>query len=125
MVQDLALRQNPLEVNVINTAKVSDLIGLICYHYSNLNYSPVLQYVSLDTNFKLFLFLIFATYCRTDVSKYALYVAEDNGEIDTDLPPRSPSENVSRFHFPFLALVERNSFGMEVSVSSKKYQVSV
>lgn len=37
-------REFPLEIQVVGTAKVSEVIGLICWHYKNEGYEPPLRY---------------------------------------------------------------------------------
>ncbi|KAL3186033.1 hypothetical protein MRX96_028162 [Rhipicephalus microplus] len=68
-----------------------DLIGLVCWHYTNEGRSPKL---------------------RPSVSQYCLRIAEESGEIDEDFPPLDPREPVTKFEFPYLALaeVEREDF---------------
>uniref|UniRef100_A0A915J398 Sin1 middle CRIM domain-containing protein n=1 Tax=Romanomermis culicivorax TaxID=13658 RepID=A0A915J398_ROMCU len=76
-----------LPICISTDARVRDLIGLTCFHYTKNGYKPDL---------------------RPDVRYYDLRVAEDDGQVDSALPPRSPAENVSRFLFPTMALVEKN-----------------
>lgn len=40
-------------------------------------------------------------------------MCEDNGEIDDDLPPLDRHENVGKFGFPILAMVELKSRSSE------------
>jgi hypothetical protein len=44
---------------------------------------------------------------RDDVSQFALYIAEDDGEVDWDFPCLDPKETVAKFGFSYLALVHR------------------
>lgn len=46
---------------------------------------------------------------RDGVNYYALYIAEDDGEIDFDFPCLDSRETVAKFGFGFLAIVERDS----------------
>ena len=41
------------------------------------------------------------------VEAYALHIAEDDGEVDTDFPALDPKETFSKFGFNQLALVEK------------------
>ncbi|KRZ27708.1 Target of rapamycin complex 2 subunit MAPKAP1 [Trichinella pseudospiralis] len=85
-LDDCELRKVPVHVVMNGNAKVSDLIGLVCYIYTANNWNPPLI---------------------QDVNRYALYVAEDTGEVEYGLPARSTSERVNHFHFPFMAIAPR------------------
>uniref|UniRef100_A0A5S6QUC5 CRIM domain-containing protein n=1 Tax=Trichuris muris TaxID=70415 RepID=A0A5S6QUC5_TRIMR len=87
MLQDESQRQVPLNITISRQSKVHELIGLVCYHYTANGFLPPL---------------------KESVEKYALYVAEENGEIDYGLPARSPMESVAHFHFPCMAMAERS-----------------
>ncbi|KAJ8890137.1 hypothetical protein PR048_009644 [Dryococelus australis] len=76
----------PIHVTVVATAKVQDLVGLICWKCS-LEHPDV----------KL----------KQGVEHYGLYIAEDDGEVDWDFPCLEARETVAKFGFGFLALVER------------------
>ncbi|XP_013789435.1 target of rapamycin complex 2 subunit MAPKAP1-like [Limulus polyphemus] len=76
----------PLEVKTMISAKVQDLIGLICWQYTNEEKEPKL---------------------KPNVGYYCLKIAEENGEVDEDFPSLNPNEPVSKFDFPVLALVEQ------------------
>ncbi|XP_076343624.1 SAPK-interacting protein 1 isoform X2 [Tachypleus tridentatus] len=76
----------PLEVKTMISAKVQDLIGLICWQYTNEEKEPKL---------------------KPNVGYYCLKIAEENGEVDGDFPSLNPNEPVSKFDFPVLALVEQ------------------
>ncbi|KAK6194655.1 hypothetical protein SNE40_000252 [Patella caerulea] len=80
-------RSYPMPVVVIATAKVYDLIGLICWQYTNENRSP-----KLNPKFEI----------------YSLHIAEDDGEVDSDFPSLDNREPMSKFGFGKLALVERS-----------------
>lgn len=101
-------RNYPLEVCVIGTAKIHELIGLICYLCSIAYPDTVLL----------------------TVKNYGLYIAEGDGEIDTgknycydrlkefttahfmistDFPPLDAREPCSKFCFSHLALIERRN----------------
>ncbi|KAG4073572.1 hypothetical protein HA402_000796 [Bradysia odoriphaga] len=80
-------RNYPLEVCVIATAKIHEFIGLICYMCS-ISYPDVVLLT---------------------VKNYGLYIAEADGEIDTDFPPLDAREPCSKFCFSHLALIERRN----------------
>lgn len=85
--EDLGSKNNaPLEVVIVSTAKVQDLIGLICWQYTNEGREPKLHH---------------------DINKYCLRIAEDNGEVDPDFTSLNPREPLSKFNFPSLALTEK------------------
>jgi hypothetical protein len=76
----------PLEVVIVNTAKVQDLIGLICWQYTNEGREPKLNH---------------------DINRYCLRIAEDNGEVDPDFTSLNPKELLRKFDFPSLAITEK------------------
>lgn len=78
---------DPLEVVIVSTAKVQDLIGLICWQYTNEGREPKLH---------------------PDISRYCLRIAEDNGEVDPDFGSLNTKEPLSKFNFPSLALTEKS-----------------
>ncbi|XP_011304449.1 target of rapamycin complex 2 subunit MAPKAP1 [Fopius arisanus] len=78
-------RRYPLQIVVLGTAKVQEFIGLICY-----------KYASEHPNHNL----------KEDITKYGLYITEDDGEVDWDFPCLDPREVISKFEFPSLCLVE-------------------
>lgn len=82
-------RKKPLFVDVIYTAKIQDLIGLICWQFTN-------NLEGKDNSQLL----------KSNVSNYCLRIAEENGEVDPDFPCLNPNELVSKFGFPMLALEE-------------------
>lgn len=81
-----AKNSGPLEVVIVSTATVQDLIGLICWQYTNEGREPKLHY---------------------DLNRYCLRIAEDNGEVDPDFSSLNPKEPLSKFNFPLLALTEK------------------
>ncbi|XP_071821013.1 target of rapamycin complex 2 subunit MAPKAP1-like isoform X1 [Apostichopus japonicus] len=81
-------REFPLEIQVVGTAKVSEVIGLICWHYKNEGYEPPL---------------------RDSIDNYCLMIAEEEGEVDDDFPALDCKEAISKFGFSTLALVEKAS----------------
>ncbi|CAG2109000.1 unnamed protein product [Medioppia subpectinata] len=80
-------RQHPMEVVTQINARVDDLIGLICWQYTNEGKEPRL---------------------KANVSHYSLRIAEENGEVDADFPSLNSKELVAKFGFPVLALVEKD-----------------
>lgn len=80
-------RQHPMEVVTQINARVDDLIGLICWQYTNEGKEPRL---------------------KPNVSHYSLRIAEENGEVDPDFPSLNSKELVAKFGFPVLALVEKD-----------------
>ncbi|XP_067215975.1 target of rapamycin complex 2 subunit MAPKAP1 isoform X2 [Linepithema humile] len=77
-------RTYPLQVVVTATARVLDFIGLICY-----------KYASEHPDHKL-----------KDLSRYGLYITEDDGEVDWAFPCLDPRETISKFEFTTLGLIE-------------------
>lgn len=80
-------RAYPMAVVVVATAKIQDLIGLICWQYTVEMREPPLQ---------------------ENVDMYCLHIAEDDGEVDADFPSLDSKEPVSKFGFTKLALVEKD-----------------
>lgn len=78
-------RTYPLQIVVVATAKVLEFIGLICY-----------KYATEHPNHNL----------KEDITKYGLYITEDDGEVDWDFPCLDPREVISKFEFTTLGLVE-------------------
>ena len=74
-----------VQLVVISAAKVSDVIGLVCWHYTNQGRRPPLPYEKVDA--------------------YSLLFAEEDGEYDFDFPCLDKSESIAKFHFTSLALV--------------------
>ncbi|XP_063700648.1 stress-activated map kinase-interacting protein 1 [Culicoides brevitarsis] len=79
------LSNYPLEISVISNASIEEFIGLICYKCSIQN--PDVPLMS--------------------VRNYGLNMAEEDGDVDPDFPPLESTEPCSKFHFGYLALVER------------------
>lgn len=80
-------RGYPISVVVIATSKIQELIGLVCWQYTNEGREPVLH---------------------ENIERYCLHIAEDDGEVDMDFPSLDPKEPVSKFGFSKLALVEKD-----------------
>lgn len=81
-------RAIPIQVTVLGTACVQDLIGLIMYKYTSEGRDPPL---------------------KNDVKSYCLQIAEDDGEVDTDFPALDNKEQITRFCFTCLALVQNDT----------------
>ena len=85
----------PTDVVIVSHALVKDLIGLICWQYTNEGREPKL---------------------KPDVNRYCLRIAEENGDVDPDFPSLNPNEPVSKFGFPVLALVEKEEDELNASL---------
>lgn len=81
---DMKCGPNWIEVVVLAHARVCDLIGLICWHYTHLEIGPPL---------------------KSDISAYALKIAEENGDVINDFPSLKSTDDISRYGFPCLALI--------------------
>lgn len=80
-------REFPFQVCVLRLAKVSELIGFVCWKYMTQNKDP---------NFKF----------RESVDCYGLYIAEDDGEVAWDFSSLDPKETVGKFGLAYLAMVD-------------------
>ncbi|KAG8199423.1 hypothetical protein JTE90_000291 [Oedothorax gibbosus] len=87
-MQEAAERNYGMEVICLSNARVHDLIGLICWMYTNEGKEPKLM---------------------PSVSNYCLKIVEETGEVDEDFPSLDANEFVGKFGFPFLALIEKQS----------------
>lgn len=85
-----------MEVVTQSHARVDDLIGLICWQYTNEGKEPRL---------------------KPNVSNYCLRIAEENGEVDPDFPSLNSKELVAKFGFPVLALVEKDELENNILVT--------
>uniref|UniRef100_T1I6Y7 Uncharacterized protein n=1 Tax=Rhodnius prolixus TaxID=13249 RepID=T1I6Y7_RHOPR len=79
-------RKYPMEVAIVNWAKVLDLTGLVCWKCS-------IEHTEITM--------------KDNVNHYGLFIAEDDGDVDWDFPCLNSSETVGKFGFTYLALVER------------------
>ncbi|KAG7173374.1 Target of rapamycin complex 2 subunit MAPKAP1-like [Homarus americanus] len=79
----------PMVVSVVNChqARVIDLIGLICWLYTKENRQPPL---------------------RGGVERYALHIAEEDGQVDWDFQALRNRDVIEKFGFNVLALVEKD-----------------
>ncbi|BES92991.1 Stress-activated map kinase-interacting protein [Nesidiocoris tenuis] len=82
------IQKFPMEVSIVSSAKVSDLIGLICWKCST-EFSDVTL--------------------KDDVDAYRLFIAEDDGDVDWDFPCLDSREVINKFGFSHLAVVDRES----------------
>eukprot|EP00112_Aurelia_sp_Birch-Aquarium-sp1_P000198 Seg1017.1 transcript_id=Seg1017.1/GoldUCD/mRNA.D3Y31 product="Target of rapamycin complex 2 subunit MAPKAP1" protein_id=Seg1017.1/GoldUCD/D3Y31 len=78
----------PMHVTVLATASVQDVIGLILYKYTVEGKQPRVQ---------------------QQVKRYSLYIAEEDGEVDMDFPALDEKEQITKFGFQYLALVEKHA----------------
>lgn len=74
-----------IEVNCLSNTRICDLVGLVCWHYTQLQLGPPLE---------------------PDSNLYALKICEENGDIDSDFPSLTPFDEIKRYGFPYLAMVE-------------------
>lgn len=102
-------RTYPLQVVVTATARVLDFIGLICYKYASEhpdhNLKSVTSYLTSLTHTCL-IHEVSAVTFREDISRYGLYITEDDGEVDWAFPCLDPREAISKFEFTTLGLIE-------------------
>ncbi|RZC35178.1 target of rapamycin complex 2 subunit MAPKAP1 [Asbolus verrucosus] len=97
-------RNYPLQVCCIGTAKIHDLIGLILLKCST----------------------VYEDYLWKPVVNYGLYITEEDGEVDRDFPCLDSRENIAKFGFTCLGLVEHSdptkcvSFGNSETVTIRK-----
>ncbi|KAK2550639.1 Target of rapamycin complex 2 subunit MAPKAP1 [Acropora cervicornis] len=77
-----------MEFSIFLTMQSEDLIGLIMYKYTSEGRDPPL---------------------KNDVKSYCLQIAEDDGEVDTDFPALDNKEQITRFCFTCLALVQNDT----------------
>lgn len=90
---NLEQRPFPMTILVTASAKAQEVVGLVCWHYTQEGRKPDLKTLigPIDPN--------------CDLSKFSLHMAEDDGEIDTDFPPIVPTDPVSKYGFTKFALV--------------------
>ena len=94
----------PTEISSIATAKVSDVIGLICWKYTHENKQPPLM---------------------KSPAHYGLNIAEDNGEVDWDFPSLDNKESVAKFGFDYYAFVEKEEKVNKPETVEQNYVVQV
>jgi hypothetical protein len=100
-----AERSYPMTVVTLSTARIQQLIGLICWQYTMENRQPRLL--------------------ETDIAAYTLNMVEDDGEVDTDFPPLDSREPVNKFGFNKLALVAKSVSPHSIVKKSKMLVVAV
>lgn len=61
---------------------------------------------------------------RDSADYYSLHIAEDDGEVDLDFPCLDPKDNITKFGFSVLAIVEKNSSRVDSSVIISVYVFS-
>ena len=81
------LLSKPILVSISRDARISDLTGLSCYKYTLENRKPTLD---------------------SSVGNYSLFMCEEDGNVDWDFPALEPSDQVSKYGFSILAVVERS-----------------
>uniref|UniRef100_A0A0B7A0Q7 Target of rapamycin complex 2 subunit MAPKAP1 n=1 Tax=Arion vulgaris TaxID=1028688 RepID=A0A0B7A0Q7_9EUPU len=86
-------RAYPMSIIVTANAKAQEVVGLVCWQYTQEGMKPDLQSVAGQIDPNDFL------------NKFSLHMAEDDGEIDTDFPPIVPTDPVSKYGFTKFALV--------------------
>jgi len=68
---------------------------------------------------------VFGNFSSPDISCYSIYMAEEDGEVEYDFPPRSPNESVSRFYFPFLVMQQDRLPTSQQASTSKQRLITV
>ncbi|XP_023297430.2 stress-activated map kinase-interacting protein 1 isoform X1 [Lucilia cuprina] len=83
-------RNYPIKICVLSHAKISDVIGLVCY-------KATVEFPDLPLK---------------SIRHYGLYMTEDNDDLE-DFPPLDHREPCSKFGFSHLTLAERRPMGIE------------
>lgn len=78
-------RRYPIHINVLGSATIQQLTGLICYKCS-------IQYPDVELN---------------SAKQYSIFLVEEDGSIEPDFPPLEPLEPCSKFCFANLAIGPR------------------
>lgn len=73
-------RNYPLNVCVLSSARMLELVGYICWKYTTDNADAEFQF-------------------KENVNSYGLYIAEDDGEVDWDFSFLDPKETVGKVFF--------------------------
>ncbi|XP_065066625.1 target of rapamycin complex 2 subunit MAPKAP1-like [Rhopilema esculentum] len=81
-------RDKPVSITVLANVCVRDVIGFVLY--------------KCTAEGKI-------TRAQQDLKSYRLYIAEEDGEVDMDFPALDEKEQMTKFEFQFLALVERHA----------------
>lgn len=99
-------RVYPLRVNVLSKARIGEFIGLILF-YCYVHHPEISRKIDFkDVNIE---------------NDYSIYISDETGEVDTDLPPLDNSEQVQKFHFSHLAFsrkIAQNFQSRSFSVAS-------
>lgn len=93
-VKQRGVRPVKLQLCVDTNAKISDVVGLACFKYSAAKYEPEIT---------------------RPVSAYALYMAEESGDAEVDLPPFDPTDKLAKYGFTCLAMVPADRISPEKS----------
>lgn len=88
-----------MQIKVYKFARISDLIGLVCYKYKSEKREPALKY--------------------DNVNGYHLKIADDTGEVETELSELESFNLVGKFGFSHLALIENSSYLSESNADKK------
>lgn len=92
-------KKNFMQIKVYKFARISDLIGLVCYKYKSEKREPALKY--------------------DNVNGYHLKIADDTGEVETELSELESFNLVGKFGFSHLALIENSSYLSESNADKK------
>lgn len=110
-------RNYPLFVCCIGGAKIQDLIGLILLKCRCGNYPEHIKYTFFtsyyfSTNYK--------DHTWKSVANYGLYITEEDGEVDRDFPCLDARENIFKFGFTCLGLVEHGDSSKSVTFDNSE-----
>ncbi|CAF0913084.1 unnamed protein product [Adineta ricciae] len=94
-------RKQKLLIIVASHATVGETVGFICYKYTIENREPALT--------------------QKDPSKYSLYIADDDGQAEDDLPTLAHARPIGEYEFPHLALVEQQESSASKLSNEEEY----
>lgn len=97
-------RLQAVNVTFVESATVSDVIGLTLYKYVLKARKPRYQ---------------------NDVKSYSLHIAEEDGEVDMDFQSLEEKELMSKFGFSHLALVEKHKATKQPVLSKNSVEVKI
>jgi len=97
-------RLSSINVTFVDTATVSDVIGLTLYKYVLKVKKPRYQ---------------------NDVKAYSLHISEEDGELDLDFPALDDKELMSKFGFNHLAVVEKHKATKQPVLSKSSVEVKI
>merc|ERR1739842_60455 len=83
-----------MDVCVLCSARVYDLIGLICWLYTKENREPPLV---------------------GEVDQYALHIAEEDGQVDSDFHALPQKDCIDKYGFQILALMQKRNVSTQSS----------